>query len=450
MRETPFNPERLGLHYFAGEQHFGADAIQTWLPLLKGAGVAWTTLRASGRRAIPEDFIRNLLDAGIEPVIHMPLSLESPPAVEEIAPVLRAYAQWGVKYAAFFDRPNLRERWPDIGWTQRDLVERFLELFLPLARCALDHGLTPVFPPLEPGGHYWDTAFLRAALEEMAARGEDLLVEQMALGAYAWAGGKPLDWGAGGPERWPATLPYSTPEGSQDQRGFRIFDWYNAIARATVGEALPILILGAGVHPDGKSAEEDVAEHAEVVVEMARQMAAPAPGEADADEGIPANVLCCNFWILADAEACTAFYNAEGKELELSAQWMAWKNDNAVRATNSNKGVPEDLEDWEDPLIQPQAATTSALQPILHYLLLPSYEWGAAEWHLEAVKPFVLKHRPTVGYSLQEARRAAMVTVVGGEQTFPSDVIEDLKEAGCQVQQLQGDGTEIAAQLASL
>ena len=455
MPETSFNPERLGLHYFADDLHYDTQAIQAWLPLLKSSGATWVTLRAPSGRAIPEEFMRTLADFGIEPIIHIPLSLESPPSVEEIAPVLRAYAQWGAKFVAFFDRPNSRERWPDIGWTQRGLVERFLELFLPLAHSALENGLTPVFPPLEPGGDYWDTAFLRAALEELAVRGEDLLLDHLALSAYAWADSKPLDWGAGGPERWPATMPYSTPEGSQDQRGFRIFDWYNTIARASVGEELPILILAAGVDAQSKSAEADVAEHAQVVVEMARQMAAEAPEGEPTDEGIPANVLCCNFWLLADDETSTAFYNTEGKELELSAQWMAWKKDGEPPTPISLKGMDEifEAEEYtveEDIFVRPAMTVASALQPILHYLLLPSYEWGASEWHLDAIRPFVLKHRPTVGYSLNEARRSAMVTVVGGEQSFPMDMIEDLKEAGCQVQQLQGDGPEIAAQLASL
>jgi hypothetical protein len=184
-------------------------------------------------------------------------------------------------------------------------------------------------------------------------------------------------------------------------------------------------------------------------------MAAESPEGEPTDEGIPANVLCCNLWLLADDEASTAFYNTEGKELELSAQWMAWKKDSEPATPISLKGIDEIYEPTEDALeegafIQPAAPVASALQPILHYLLLPSYEWGASEWHLDAIRPFVLKHRPTVGYSLNEARRSAMVTVVGGEQSFPMDVIEDLKEAGCQVQQLQGDGPEIAAQLESL
>ncbi|PKP01191.1 MAG: hypothetical protein CVU11_15960, partial [Bacteroidetes bacterium HGW-Bacteroidetes-6] len=41
-----------------------------------------------------------------------------------------------------------------------DLVERFLDRFLPLANQVVSEGAVPVMPALEPGGNYWDTAFL--------------------------------------------------------------------------------------------------------------------------------------------------------------------------------------------------------------------------------------------------------------------------------------------------
>jgi hypothetical protein len=90
-----------------------------------------------------------------------------------------------------------------------------------------------------------------------------------------------------------------------------------------------------------------------------------------------------------------------------------------------------------------------ANRPISHYLLLPTYEWGIAEWHLEAIRPFVKKYRPTVGYSVEEAAKAARVTVIGGEQSFPAESLEKLAMAGCLVERISGDGTSIATQLAA-
>jgi hypothetical protein len=60
-----------------------------------------------------------------------------------------------------------------------------------------------------------------------------------------------------------------------------------------------------------------------------------------------------------------------------------------------------------------------------------------------------LKYHPTVGYALDEASLAACVTVVGGEPVFPEESLEKLRQAGCIVTRIAGDGTEIATQLAS-
>ena len=49
-----------------------------------------------------------------------------------------------------FDRPNLLKNWSPSDWAQRNLVERFLDIFIPIAQRALNAGLIPVFPPLEP------------------------------------------------------------------------------------------------------------------------------------------------------------------------------------------------------------------------------------------------------------------------------------------------------------
>ena len=85
-----------------------------------------------------------------------------------------------------------------------------------------------------------------------------------------------------------------------------------------------------------------------------------------------------------------------------------------------------------------------------HYLLIPSYEWGVADWHLEVIRPFVKKHRPTVGFSVNEAAKAQKVTVIGNPNSYPSHVIDELIAAGCTVDLIDGDGTTIASKLATL
>ena len=80
----------------------------------------------------------------------------------------------------------------------------------------------------------------------MQRRGQTHLLETLILSANAWVDSRPLDWGAGGPERWPNARPYRTPVDHQDQRGFYIFDWYLAISQSVLGNPLPVILVGAG------------------------------------------------------------------------------------------------------------------------------------------------------------------------------------------------------------
>jgi hypothetical protein len=91
----------------------------------------------------------------------------------------------------------------------------------------------------------------------------------------------------------------------------------------------------------------------------------------------------------------------------------------------------------------------SSNNPIInHYLLLPAFDWGVADWYLQAVRPFIKRHLPTIGFSLAEAAQAARVTVVGGTDFFPDEELASLRASGCIVERINGDGTSIATQLA--
>ncbi len=79
--------------------------------------------------------------------------------------------------------------------------------------------------------------------------------------------------------------------------------------------------------------------------------------------------------------------------------------------------------------------------------MLPGYEWGISDWYLEVIRPFVKKYRPTVGFSLEEAEKASRVTVVGNAQNYPENLLDRLQKAGCYIEQIGGDGTNIATEL---
>ena len=64
----------------------------------------------------------------------------------------------------------MQDGWTSESWAQSGLTERFLDSLLPIAEAAVAVGLAPLFPPLEPGGDYWDTTFLRGALDGIKRR----------------------------------------------------------------------------------------------------------------------------------------------------------------------------------------------------------------------------------------------------------------------------------------
>ena len=103
----PLSSPRLGFHYFPDDRHYSASDLAAWLPVLKGFEASWLVVRASASRSVPEAFLRGLLDEGVEPIIHLPAQIGrlSP---TEMAPLLSAYATWGVRHVVLFDRPNLR------------------------------------------------------------------------------------------------------------------------------------------------------------------------------------------------------------------------------------------------------------------------------------------------------------------------------------------------------
>jgi hypothetical protein len=472
----PPDYRRLGFHYFPDANHYRKHDLDVWLPKLQSLGCSWLTMLAPAQRAVPEYFIDGLMHAGIQPILQLYLPIEPLRQESSLQLLLESYAHWGVKYVVLFDRPNMRTSWQPSTWAQVDLVERFLDLFIPLAEMTRKVGICPVFPALEPGGDYWDIAFLQAALRGLERRGKMTLIDSMALGAHAWADNLPLDWGSGGPERWPTAHPYFTPKGAQDQRGFRIFDWYLTITQAELGFTRPILLLKAGsrVGDRGDASRPAVDEmaHARRNLALARWMCGETqPQDTELYfspqlEPVPAEVLTCNFWLLSAAEnsldARDAWFPSPDKSLPASSlmrQWVeGWPSSAPISDESMGSAQSPNLQteaaaqkdetnanslDSNKPN-SPEGSPISNPHPIAHYLLLPKYEWGIDEWYLDMTRAFMKEHQPTMGFSIGEASLARRVTVVGGVQAFPDSVIEKLHEAGCVVERMIADGTVLA------
>lgn len=425
----------IGFHYFDDTVHYSNQDLETWLPELERLSASWVILLSDSTRAIPEQFITGLLDAGITPIIHFRLELPDAPSAEELRPLLTAYQRWGVKLVVFFDKPNDSSSWSSSGWSHQDLVERFMDRFLPLAQEALRLELTPVFPPLMPGGSYWDTSFFKSSVQSLQRRGQLTVLENMAAGVYAYTFGHELTWGEGGPEKWPQSRPYLTPADSQDQRGFNNYIWLRSIASSSGVEEMPVILFGAGIKQPGSYYSPEV--HAEIVQAMLAKVKTVDPSsETNA-------VLACNFWLLSadqDSEAISQAWIQPDGEVLPAVRVLA-------SASKTVSPTPRPAPRPAPSVNKAEPSTIAGEHPIAHYLLLPVYEWGIADWHLEVARPFILKYQPTIGFSLQEAALAQKVTVIGGDKTFTEEEINQLRSSGCVVDQITGDGTSIATQL---
>jgi len=443
---TPPLNTRLGFHYCPDTLHYRDSDLALWIPELKSLGASWITLLAPADRAIPESFIKGLVSSSIEPILHFNLPLAASLKADDISLLFDIYAKWGLHYVVLFDRPNRRASWPASLWVQSALVDRFLDRFILLAEQSLKAGLHPVFPPLLPGGDYWDTAFLREALQSLDRRGHHRLLENLVLGAYALPGERSLTWGRGGPERWPAAHPYLDSRGCEDHRGLYIYEWYSAIAESVIGFSPPQFLFGITGRPI-YSKQPLRREDSDVMRTLAIAQALFSPGTTNNRAAVshaysqgldpfPPGILAANFWLLT-AEHGTPYENqawiqgdgARSRLAEALRFWLAGINPSPPETMSKSVRSPVDR------------------HPIRHYLLLPAFDWGISAWHLTAARPFIAKYQPTIGFSLKEARLAARVTVVGGPEQFPEEELDTLRGFGCLVERIDGDGMSIATQL---
>jgi hypothetical protein len=391
---------QLGFHYYPDNQHYTDQDLSTWLPILSSLGANWLTIRGSARRAIPENFITGLIEAGIEPIIHIPNPVRK---LDEsyLRPILESYARWGARFVIIYDRPNLREHWANDAWHKKGLVERFVDFALPSLHMVRSSGLSPVLPPLEPGGDYWDTAFLEGVLESIQRRRELSLLRDLSISFYAWTYDRPIDWGIGGPESWGDAKAYLDTDGGQDQQGFRIFDWYDSIALRVTGNLLPLICVGGGIHQRQNPVSQE--RHEETVLAILKILEA---GD------LPTTVRNINFYLLASDNSHADHESTWFPTIDSPIQSV-----NALRryTTNNNQAIRK---------------------PLRHYLLLPEGIEIQEVISDDDVASLMRDQSPVVGYSSFEAQLAQSVTVFGHEDQHDLSILKDLENAGCKVRRL--------------
>lgn len=408
--------KKIGFHYFQDLNHYQTKDLALWRPELESLQAGWLVLKASPTHAIPEEFVSGLVDSGIQPIIHFDFPVNTDTRAEDLRVLLSSYAKWGVRHVVFFDRPNMKFAWINDTWSQGDLVERFLDRYLPFVRIAEQNGLIPIFPPLQPGGDYWDLSFLKKVLTLVKQRRSLDFVSNLHIAVSSQTFNHPLSWGAGGKRNWKVPRPYSkTDLGEEDHIGFNTWQWYADLVHNTL-EIDPKIFLFYYGSSDIRTSILDPKVSFEELIDFALSPSEEAGRAADQKN----NILGCLFWILSSSEenqdGTTAFFDLNGQPKNAAIPAYKEKLEN-TRKQNLDYVVSEKLAEW--------------IYPIDHYLLLPSYDWGIPENTLDRIRPIIRDSRPTIGFSLIEATNARKVTVWNENGAFSVHDIDILREAGC-------------------
>ncbi|MBI2305392.1 MAG: hypothetical protein HYU86_11685 [Chloroflexi bacterium] len=419
----PSGDTGIGFHYFPDAEHYDRSHLLRWLPELKEMGASWLALFSPLDRPVPDAFLGGLLAEAIEPIIRLTPQPIQPIASGRLRELLRYYAAGGVHYVYFYSRPNMASQWPMTDWCQPDLVERFTDLLVPCLELAADVGLYPLLSPLQPGGDYWDTVFLEATLQGLRQKGKGYLFSRLGVAITNFAYNRPLEWGEGGNRRWQESLPYATPPGHQDQRGFYLFDWYDEVVKGQLGFSLPLLTVANGLRvgevgdKDFPLVDEDTQEQR--LLEMARLMR----------EGrLPPYLFNHAFWLLASdgEEAESAWYKEDGTQIAAVVGLKGLAK--GPRATLLAKAIPPPTP-----------------KSLYHYLLLPSEQ--GAQWATAAAS-YVECFQISGGFRVEEAMNAEIVTILGSRLGVDIKAERALRAAGCKVERLEvGDPKEARKRL---
>ena len=157
--------KRVGFHYYPDTFHYSEREARLWPKIFESHGIYWVVIEAPLNRAVPENFIRAFTDRRIQVVVDFRMANDFAKDLSGLETLLSAYGRWGVRYALLNRTPNSRDSWPDNQWSHPKLVEKFAERFLEFSEMALSSNIHPVFPPLMPGGDYWDLAFIQKTFQ---------------------------------------------------------------------------------------------------------------------------------------------------------------------------------------------------------------------------------------------------------------------------------------------
>ena len=155
-------------------------------------------------------------------------------------------------------------------------------------------------------------------------------------------------------------------------------------------------------------------------------------------EPVPENVLAGCFWLLSAAPETQfhndAWYKGDGITLpavQTIQAWIAERNEEQP----TYKSLPAEPE---------EVITKRKSSLIKHYLLLPSKGDITGNYCLKDIQSYFTQHKPTIGFSIDEAVLAEKITILDDTFAYPNEVIERLQGTDCTILPMPETGTSIA------
>jgi hypothetical protein len=422
-QEKTFISNKLGFHYFLDVEHFNAADSHLWIQKLQEINAKWLVINNPKDRAIPEEFIRSFSDAGINLIINFNEDISSDINLSSLTTLLNVYGKWGVKYTYLFEKPNLRSKWGNIRWNNHNVVETHLNKFIPFAQLCVDNHIKPIFSPLLPGGDYWDLAFLEKSLEDLASHATPHIKNNLILSAFGWDWGHSIEWGSGGNKKWREINPFHQKQNTQNQQGFRTYEWYLELSEKVFGERLPIVIFEAGIPNDrftGNSVDTVPIDNLFAITHLLAGENVYDPENPELLlSPIPPEVIGCNFFILSAQMENKYFpyrwFTPKGVPLIPARSLGSTDNTTALQTEEQPARINNPIENFHF--------------KYRRYILFSDSLKQNMPRLLEKLDPYIRKFKPHIGFSKSEAANAAYILIItDNKKVFLSDDVKSLSK----------------------
>ncbi len=434
--------KKLGFHYYKDSGHFDDPSLDYWLPKLQAAGTSWLVIYAPETGEIPENFILRLREARIEPVVVLNYSISEPPSVPIFQQRMAYFHSIGIHMVQFFNRPNMKSSWNAEDWIKPGLVTRFVRKFADYAIVCVREKVIPLFPLLEPGGDYWDLAFLRGAIKQIRKEYSESLLSNLVFSASACLNRHPMGWNEAGPSVIPAAVPYS--EGQVDHRGFYLYSWYEDILRKEVGKNVPLLLMNAGLWDPSSGIFDVVTRESKQqylnILNMLQEVTLK--GESK----VPSYILSCCVYKLPSAESLSAAVSAENKPSgnifgmdpkSISGESKAFTEKIRESAQKIRKfnlfslifrigtNIATIFKSVGEIIVQGGS--------LKEYFLLPEVNSLFTEEQLNVIRQYIKLHKCASGNDLNEALSSKNVIMIDDQALYPAYMLRQLQDRGCAI-----------------